>query len=348
MSHIKSSNNFGFTIVELLVVIVAIGILAGLVIVSYAGVSQKAALSTLNSDLKNVATQLEIDKVNSATDVYPASEAAANGGSGLPKTSGTTYDYKVSSDLKTYLLTASASGVGGLSYVSSLNGTVSQDDPYALPTGLVSGLVAYWKLDESSGARYDSVGASDLTDNNTVGYVSGAVNNAADFQNDSERLSVGGNADLRLTNAAWSLSFWFKADAVPVGGDSKYIISAGELSGSRYDVRIGSDNQRLQWVRHNATTPVLSADVMYINTLYHAMYTYNGTILTLYLNGVYNNSAAYTQHTASVGNFVIGSGAAYPAREFDGMIDEVGIWSRALAVGEVESLYNYGFGTHYN
>ncbi|MFZ2125552.1 MAG: prepilin-type N-terminal cleavage/methylation domain-containing protein, partial [Candidatus Saccharimonadales bacterium] len=45
------STNRGFTIVELLVVIVVIGILAAITIVSYAGISQRAVAVSLQSDL---------------------------------------------------------------------------------------------------------------------------------------------------------------------------------------------------------------------------------------------------------------------------------------------------------
>ncbi len=49
----------GFTIVELLIVIVVIGILAGLVITTYSGIQQKARNTERNTDLKAVQGQLE-------------------------------------------------------------------------------------------------------------------------------------------------------------------------------------------------------------------------------------------------------------------------------------------------
>ena len=112
MTNLKKS---GFTIVELLVVIVVIGILAAITIVSYTGITQKAIAATLRSDLKNASTQLEIDKTLNET--YPATVGAANGGSGLAKSNNTVYQY--TSTGTAYCLTA----VSGMTayYISSDN-----------------------------------------------------------------------------------------------------------------------------------------------------------------------------------------------------------------------------------
>jgi len=50
----------GFTIVELLIVIVVIGILAAITIVAYNGITQKAIVASMQSDLANVSQQLKI------------------------------------------------------------------------------------------------------------------------------------------------------------------------------------------------------------------------------------------------------------------------------------------------
>ena len=60
MNKQKTSKSFGFTIVELLVVIVVIGILASITIVSYRGITQKATAATIQADLANASKQLKI------------------------------------------------------------------------------------------------------------------------------------------------------------------------------------------------------------------------------------------------------------------------------------------------
>ena len=81
----------GFTIVELLVVIVVIGILAAITIVSYTGISQRATVASLQSDLTNASNFLKLDQV--VSNGYPASLAAANSGKGISASSGTTLRY---------------------------------------------------------------------------------------------------------------------------------------------------------------------------------------------------------------------------------------------------------------
>jgi prepilin-type N-terminal cleavage/methylation domain-containing protein len=58
MISLKKRNQ-GFTIVELLIVIVVIGILALLVITTYSGIQQKARNSKRQADLSSLQTQLE-------------------------------------------------------------------------------------------------------------------------------------------------------------------------------------------------------------------------------------------------------------------------------------------------
>lgn len=59
MNSLKKHAQQGFTIVELLIVIVVIGILAGLVITTYSGIQQNARNKERTTDLKAMEGQLE-------------------------------------------------------------------------------------------------------------------------------------------------------------------------------------------------------------------------------------------------------------------------------------------------
>ena len=63
----------GFTIVELLIVIVVIGILAAIMIVSYNGITTRANETAVKTDLANIAKKLEAYKA--VNGLYPANAA---------------------------------------------------------------------------------------------------------------------------------------------------------------------------------------------------------------------------------------------------------------------------------
>ncbi len=67
----KYKHKSGFTIVELLVVIVVIAILASITIVSFIGINQKAKSATLKADLSNAAQQLKLFELDH--DIFPSS-----------------------------------------------------------------------------------------------------------------------------------------------------------------------------------------------------------------------------------------------------------------------------------
>jgi prepilin-type N-terminal cleavage/methylation domain-containing protein len=69
----------GFTIVELLIVVVVIAILAAITIVSYNGIQNRAYDSSIKNDLENIAKQYEIYKVNTGSAVYPYGATLNNG-----------------------------------------------------------------------------------------------------------------------------------------------------------------------------------------------------------------------------------------------------------------------------
>jgi len=85
----KSKFKLGFTIVELLVVIVIIGILAGITIVSYVGISNKAIAAGLQSELSGASRKLSL--YNVMFEGYPS----ALDESGCPAAPSTDSDYCV-------------------------------------------------------------------------------------------------------------------------------------------------------------------------------------------------------------------------------------------------------------
>lgn len=89
MKH-SSTSARGFTIVELLIVIVVIGILTSVTVVAYRGIQGRARDSQRLSDLKTIMKALEIYKINNG--VYPNSVMNPIAGNWEVSTDGTDGD----------------------------------------------------------------------------------------------------------------------------------------------------------------------------------------------------------------------------------------------------------------
>lgn len=69
----------GFTIVELLIVIVIIGILAALVIVAYTGIQNRARSTKYYTDAQTIVKKAEAYAADDASNLYPSSTTATFG-----------------------------------------------------------------------------------------------------------------------------------------------------------------------------------------------------------------------------------------------------------------------------
>ena len=112
----RALNRRGFTIVELLIVIVVIAILAAIVIVAYNGIQARARAASLTSDLTNASTALKLYQVDNGgyptTNDCSATPAAAS--ICLKSSGGTTYTaFQIdnSASPQTFCLTALNSGI---------------------------------------------------------------------------------------------------------------------------------------------------------------------------------------------------------------------------------------------
>lgn len=79
MTSLKKAAQKGFTIVELLIVIVVIGILAGLVIVTYNGIQQKARDTERKTDINALHGQLEAYQAQNGKYPLPGTQGSNDG-----------------------------------------------------------------------------------------------------------------------------------------------------------------------------------------------------------------------------------------------------------------------------
>jgi len=234
---------------------------------------------------------------------------------------------------------------------------------------LLTDLISYWTLDESSDgsgavARVDSHSSNDLTDYNTTKSGTGIISNGADFEEDnSEYLSISGASEtgLDLTGTQKvTISLWVKLESQPAVAAhfaSKYTTTTAQRlwrflyynSGGTYQIR---------WqVGATGSSTVCTASynkVLNNGTWYHLVVTYDDSAneTEFFIDGESVATSAgcgYSIYDNSDTPFAIGAANVNttPAYFTDGIIDEVGIWSRILTPTEVGLLYNGGAGLAY-
>ncbi len=98
-------------------------------------------------------------------------------------------------------------------------------------------------------------------------------------------------------------------------------------------------------VKINGITRTLTHNVN-LNTgeIYHLVGTYNGSRMILYKNGVEVRASNRFGTISTDGSVPVMLGYNYPAGRypFDGFMDEVAVWERALSSTEVQNLYQRG------
>lgn len=219
---------------------------------------------------------------------------------------------------------------------------------------LVTGLVAYWSLDETSGTRADSVGDMDLTDNNTVTYDTGKNGNSAKFDVlNSESLTIADNATLSLgTDSAFTIAGWSSnTGANNLGMVCKWGGAGNERDAEYVLLTNATTNKAIFWVGNGTDYAAASADVANIAQLnfYVAWHDPDANKIYVQVNDETPAEAAWAGGTQDGdGVFAIGKAGTFNSYFWTGLIDEVGIWFRVLTADERAELYNSGTGKFYN
>ncbi len=219
----------------------------------------------------------------------------------------------------------------------------------------VPGLVAHWKLDETS----PSTTAADSSGNGNTGtlvngptWTTGQINGALDFDGVNDYVDFGTGTSLDMGAGNFSLSGWFKsgfgfgrtmAGKGGTGpGGTRYLITLDETDcggGMKIKVEIDDDTTK--------KFTCSSGSSFNDNAWHHAVLVRNGNNLRLYEDG---QQVATPTDITGYGNinstriFSIGSmfdeGALNQSSFFSGLIDDVRIYDRALSAAEVTDLFN--------
>ena len=216
---------------------------------------------------------------------------------------------------------------------------------------LNTGITHYWNMDEASGNRADSVGSLTLTDTNTVTSAAGLISTAASFDRNNQEYFNTNSTSLANPGADWTFNCWayftnttsnkeFFSKFESAGNQKSFIFRLG--SDERFDLFISSDGLNLDTTVNGTAT--LSVSTWYMITLEYT--SPNGWKAYINGSGTADIDTTGSMYTSTAKTY-IGANVDLTSTTWDGLLDEVGFWSRVLTDSERTELYNAGAGKTY-
>jgi len=191
-------------------------------------------------------------------------------------------------------------------------------------------LVGWWKLD---GNAEDSSTYFLTSTNHGVTYISSPIGQAGDFSGAGRYIEVNDSADLYLDNV--TLEAWVKGG---LQGSYKYIAGKTYSGGhGSYNLYTGSTGGIYFYIGYSGGY-ILSPNGgtgIWNNVWHHIAGTFDGLTVKLFIDGIQvNGGTSTTQNIANnTNNFYIGSYGT--GNDFNGFIDDVRLWRKALAPNEL-------------
>lgn len=211
----------------------------------------------------------------------------------------------------------------------------SQSLPPNVPA---NGLVAWYPFtgnanDESGNGNNGTVNGATLIVDRL-----GSNNGAYSFDGVNDLINCGSSSTLSLTNSkTLAFSFWI----VNIS-NNRYYISKYE-NGQNSNYAIGGENGKLRVTGDGSNVYDISS--MGNSAWEHFVVLYNGTngIVECYKNGQFvgSNSLSYST-SESIVPFIIGGISGMGILTFQGNLDDIAIYNRALTAEEIQQLYTAG------
>ncbi|MCD6558235.1 MAG: hypothetical protein J7K31_04395 [Candidatus Aenigmarchaeota archaeon] len=207
------------------------------------------------------------------------------------------------------------------------------------------GLVAHWDMDENSGSIVrDSSGYDNDGEwpSSRVNWVQGKYGSALEFDGVDDYVEVPGSDSLDLTK--FTVSLWIKPDALGTGSWQGIIgKGTGDKNNRNYALFQRLDDDRLHYSFSDGNDWVSYSSVgsLTIGDWYYVVMTYDQANFCLYINGEKDSCVPESRVPLTTSeSLYIGRLPDYGA--FNGAIDDVRIYNRALSAGEIKSLYESG------
>ena len=203
------------------------------------------------------------------------------------------------------------------------------------------GLVLEMHFNELNGST-----VYDLSGNNNHGTIYGATRVQEGF---GRALLFDGVDDYVIANTInvpyLTISAWVKWFKFFPDGTGHAIVSNSNNAQDGYMLyqAVASPYNRIRAFVYTTSLVAFDSKTQFnTNEWYHIVLTYDGSFIKLYINGVLDNRAAQSGTIKATTNpFLIGSTYTTTGAKFNGTIDEVLIYNRALSDDEIKAIYNY-------
>ncbi len=232
--------NRGFTIVELLIVIVVIAVLAAITIVAYNGIQNQARDSALKSDAQTVATLMEAHKAIHGS--YALTATALNNGSGLPTGSG--YTTLFHSDGASYCVSLTSTVTTARYFVASTQASPTAGGCPQDEGAQVTSLAGSGTLGFANGSGEAAVLASPVAlsaGSGVLYFTDSSTSRVRQVTNAGVVSTIGGNGPTGTTEGIGNAALFNWPQAVSLGFNGHLYVA-------------DSNNQRIRQVPLNSTT----------------------------------------------------------------------------------------------
>ncbi len=212
------------------------------------------------------------------------------------------------------------------------------------------GLVSWWPGD---GDAKDSIGDNNPSAQSGVSFVTGKVGHGITLASDGF-IDIPDNSNLQLQ--AFTIDAWVKPKALSTNPDGLGdVVFAKTRSFAFPQFSYGlswssADNRWHVLLGHTLAdgSSHSSAGAYAPDQFYHVALTYDGTTLSLYVDGVHDSSATigmpikFSAEQAAIGtNPKIFRDLKF-LRTWQGVIDELKLFNRALSASEIQNIFNAG------
>jgi hypothetical protein len=195
--------------------------------------------------------------------------------------------------------------------------------------------------------------AEDVTGNEHDGAIEGGAEwfdngrfgSALDFDGEEEScVTIADAEDLRITEEL-TVEAWVRPHSVsdqPIIYKDSYGHKGHQLAIGLYET--GKPEAFLAEGYEGEYDSVEGSESLEANVWTHLAFTYDGGKMRLYVNGELAASKAHSEGAPwGEGDLVIGCNPNYPPERFEGLIDEVRVYNRALSDAELRQTMNAGF-----